>query len=177
LPHLAKEEILATGITWHDFCRFLIGKVVRMALDVYVCSNFNLPDGAINNVLFIGGVDDSGGLHVRVRPGTATETYTETCNSLVRLLATSEKRDIEIHGGERFALPLPVSGPALSHLFERIHSQEHIINFNLGHAILSEEHIRVLAIATAPRHELQLVLEWCRLSDNDACKNALVQWL
>jgi hypothetical protein len=44
--------------------------------------------------------------------------------------------------------------------------------------ILNEEHIRALAIAITPRHELRLVLQCCRLSDNnDACRNAFVQWL
>jgi hypothetical protein len=102
----------------------------------------------------------------------ATEVYMETCNFLVRLLAASEKRDVCIRGTSNL---LPVSGPTLSHFFER--SQETLIKVTLGDIILSEEHIRVLAIATAPRHELQLILQRCSLSDNDACRNAFVQWL
>jgi hypothetical protein len=175
LPHLTTEAILATGITWDDLRRFLKNKQVRMALGVYICSNSNRFDIA-NRVLVLGAPDDSAGLNVRVRSGTATETAMAACNFLVRLLAASEKSKVYLYGHTYGrSLLLPVSGPTLSYLFE--HSQEHLIKVTLGHAILSEEHLRVLAIS--PRHErqLELVLQWCRFADNDACREASVQWL
>jgi hypothetical protein len=38
LPGLTIENVLATGVTWDEFCLFLEGKFVWMTLDVYVCS-------------------------------------------------------------------------------------------------------------------------------------------
>jgi hypothetical protein len=173
IPHLTLEAILATGITWDDFHRFLSDKVVRMARGVYVSSNSTRPEEC-NHVLILGDLEnDSGGLNVDVRPGTATEMAMATCNFLVRLLAASEKREVYIMNGSIELLP--VSGPTLSHLFER--SRETLIKVSLGFMILNEEHIRALAIASAPRHELRLVLQFCRLSDNDACRNSFAQWL
>jgi hypothetical protein len=173
LPHLTLEAILATGITWDSFRRFLINKVVRMARGGYVCSEWDPPYGSSNRVLALGVLNDSGRLYVDVRPGTATDTVMATCNFLVRLLAASEKRNVYINGGREL---LPVSDPTLSHLFER--SRESLIQITLACMILNEEHIRALAIAITPRHELRLVLQCCRLSDNnDACRDSFVQWL
>jgi hypothetical protein len=142
-----------------------------MARGVYVSFNSFRPDEC-KHVLTLGALNDSGGLTVDVRPGTATDTVMATCNFLVRLLAVSEKRDVYIINGNR-------DGPTLSHLFER--SRESLIKTTLARMILNEEHIRALAIAIAiaitPRHELRLVLHCCRLADNDACRNAFVQWL
>jgi hypothetical protein len=179
LPHLTFQETLATGITWDDFCRFLIDKVAIMARGVYVFPILSQHGNTIP-VLVLRPLYYARGLSVRIRPGTATERYSETCNFLVRLLATSEQRDLFMCGkyySRNNLAQLPVSGQTLSHLFER--SRETLIKVKLGDIILSEEHIRVLAIATAtaPRQELQLILEQCRLSDNDGCRNAFVQWL
>jgi hypothetical protein len=130
LPHLTLEAILASGITWYDFLRFiLIDKVVvRMARDVYVCSFCIHPYGS-NHVLTLG--DDLGGLVVDARPGTATETVMATCNFLVRLLATSEKRNVYVQGRHEL---LPVSGSTLSHLFE---SRENLIRVALTFMLLN----------------------------------------
>jgi hypothetical protein len=40
LPGLTIENVLATGITWEEFRRFLDGKIVWMTLDVFVCSRY-----------------------------------------------------------------------------------------------------------------------------------------
>jgi hypothetical protein len=54
LPGLTIENVLATGITWEEFRRFLDGKIVWMTLDVYVCSNGLYLGGALK-VLSLGG--------------------------------------------------------------------------------------------------------------------------
>jgi hypothetical protein len=171
LPHLTTEATLATGITWDNLRRFLNKKVVRVALGVYICPKSYRPFG-YDPVLVLGSPDDSSGMNVRVRSGTAVETAMTACDFMVRLLAGSEKRKVYLYGLSGTLL-LPVAGPSLSHLFER--SQEHLITFTVGHVILNEEHIRVLAIA--PQPELQLCLVWCELSDNGACRNRFVEWL
>jgi hypothetical protein len=171
LPHLTTKEILATSITWDKLRRFLKKKVVRLAPGVYVCPKSYRPFG-YDPVLVLGSPDDATGMDVRVRSGTAIETAIAGCNFLVRLLAASEKRKVYLYGHSG-SLLLPVSGPALSHLFE--HSQENLIKVTVGHVILNEEHIRVLAIP--PQHDLQLVLAWCKFADNDACRDPFRQWL
>jgi hypothetical protein len=122
------EAILETGIiTWDDFRHFLHDKVVRMALGDYVCSDFNHLAGDTNNVLVLSTHDNPRGLDVCIIQGTATETYMETCNFLVRLLAASEKRDVSIRGYNHALLP--VADPTLSYLFE--HSRETLIKVTL----------------------------------------------
>jgi hypothetical protein len=39
-PDLSPEHVLATGITWEDFCRFLDNKFVWMGPGVCVCDGF-----------------------------------------------------------------------------------------------------------------------------------------
>jgi hypothetical protein len=38
LPSLTVESVLATGMTWKDFRRFLRDKIVVVTIDVHVCS-------------------------------------------------------------------------------------------------------------------------------------------
>lgn len=105
LPHLTTDAILAAGIRWDDFRRFLSNKVVTMPLGVSIYSTSNRPVGA-NLILSLGDRDDSGGLDVVVRWGMATEAEMTACNFLVLLLAASEKRDVYLHQGSRYkALP------------------------------------------------------------------------
>jgi hypothetical protein len=171
LPHLTTKEILATTITWDKLRRFLKKKVVRLAPGVYVCPKSYRPFG-YDPILVLGAPDDAAGMDVRVRSGTAIETAISGCNFLVRLLAASEKRKVYLYGHSG-SLLLPVSGAALSHLFE--HSQENLIKVTVGHVILNAEHIRALTIA--PQHELELVLAWCKFSDNDTWRDPFLQWL
>jgi hypothetical protein len=39
LQDLAPEDVLATGITWEDFRRFLHGRIFWMAFGVFICSS------------------------------------------------------------------------------------------------------------------------------------------
>jgi hypothetical protein len=99
LPGHTIENILATGITWEDFLRFLRNKIVWMTAGTSVCTDsFNysrdLP------VLALG--SDSDDLYnrrfVRVVQGTADPVATTTCDLLLRLLGTSEQHGVYIQG-------------------------------------------------------------------------------
>jgi hypothetical protein len=189
LPHLTLEVILATGITWDGFRHYLGNKAVRMTRGVYVSAHYNPPLEA-DRSLVLGALNHSfsAGLSVDVRPGTLAfsaclnvdvklfvrlliQLQRPAINFLVRLLAASEERNVD-RLGHRLAL-LPVSGPALSYLFER--GREHLVKVSFGKMILNDEHVRALAIT--PCHELQLVLTWYSLPDIDACRNTFIQWL
>jgi hypothetical protein len=172
LPHLTTEEILATGITWDGFRRFAHDKLVWMTPGAYIISSEHRFGGLYPVAVEVGAKDDSAGMCVRVRPGTTTaQAASATCNFLIRLLAISEKRAVYMKGSSRPLLP--ISGPALSHLFE--HRPENLREVTLRDMILNEEHIRVLA--SAPLQEVKLVLRGCSLSDDEACMNAFRQWL
>jgi hypothetical protein len=170
LPHLTTEAILATGITWDGFRRFVHDKFVWMTPDAYIISSAHRFGGLYPIAVEVGAEDASAGMCVRVRQGIATnQTATATCNFLIRLLACSEHRAVYMKGSSRPALP--ISAPALSQLFE--HGRERL--HTLRDMILNEEHIRVLA--SAPRQEQQLILRGCRFSDGEACKNVFRRWL
>jgi hypothetical protein len=172
LPHLTTEEILATGITWDGFRRFVHDKLVWMTPDAYIISSEHRFGGLYPVAVEVGAKDNSAGMCVRVRPGTATtQAASATCNFLIRLLAISEKRAVYMKGSSRPLLPIP--GPALSHLFE--HSQENLREVTLRDMILNEEHILVLA--SAPLQEVKFVLRGCRFSDDEGCRNAFRHWL
>jgi hypothetical protein len=170
LPYLITEDILATGITWNDFRRFSHGKLVWMTPGAYIISSRHHFGGLYPIAVEVGAKDDTAGVCVRVRPGTAsTQTASATCNFLIRLLASSEKRAVYMKGSSRPLLP--VSGPALSQLFD--HSRGSLREVTLRDMILNEEHIRILA--SSPLQEL--VLRGCRFSDNEACRTAFRHWL
>jgi hypothetical protein len=170
LPNLTAEDVVATGINWDDFRCFVHDKFVWMAPGIYISSAYRAA-GLYPVAVEVGAMDDSAGMRVRVKPGTAPQTATATCNFLVRLLATSDQCDVYLQGSSR-ALS-PICGPALSHFFE--HGGENLRAVTLRDMIFNEEHIRVLA--SAPQHKLQLALRDCKFSDGDASKNALLQWL
>jgi hypothetical protein len=174
LPNLTAEDIVATGIKWDDFRRFVDDKFVWMAPGVYIISSEYRANGLFPVAVEVGAttVDDSAGMRVRLRPGTAARTAAATCNFLVRLFAiSSEQRDVYMQGS---SLPLlPLDGPSLSHLFEP--GREDLRAVTLRDMIFNEEHIRVLA--NAPQPKLQLALRDCRFSDGDISKKALRQWL
>jgi hypothetical protein len=170
LPNLTTQDIVATGINWDDFRCFVHDKFVWMAPGTYISSAYR-ANGLYPVAVEVGATDDSAGMRVRVKPGTATRTAVATCNFLVRLLAISEQRDVYLQGSNR-ALS-PIDGPALSHFFE--HGRENLRAVTLRDMIFNEEHTRVLA--APPQHKLQLALRDCRFSDGEASKNALLQWL
>jgi hypothetical protein len=172
LPHLSTEDILARGITWNDFRRFAHDKLVWMTPGAYIISSNHHFGGLYPIAVEVGAKDDSAGMCVRVRPGaTTTQTASATCNFLIRLLASSDKRAVYMKGSSRPLLP--ISGPTLSQLFK--YNRGNLREVTLRDMIFNEEHIRVLASA-APQ-ELELVLRACRLSDDEACRNAFRQWL
>jgi hypothetical protein len=170
LPNLTTENILAKGITWDVFQCFVHNKFVWMAPGTYISSAYR-ANGLYPVAVEVGAQDDSAGIRVRVKPGTATRTSAAICNFLIRLLAISEQRDVYLQGSSR-ALS-PIDGPALSHFFE--HGRENLHAVTLRDMVFDEEHIRVLA--APPQQKLQLALRDCRFSDGDASKNVLLQWL
>jgi hypothetical protein len=172
LPHLTTEDILATGITWNDFRRFVHDKLVWMTSGAYVISSTHHFGGLYPIAVEVGAKDDSAGMCVRVRPGTATtQTASATCNFLIHLLASSDKRAVYMKGSSR-PLP-PISGPALSRLFKC--SRGNLREVTLRDMIFNEEHIR--ALASAAPQELDLVIRACRFSGDKACRNACRHWL
>jgi hypothetical protein len=171
LPYLTTEDILAsTGITWNDFRRFAHDKLVWMTPGAYIISSEHHFGGLYPIAVEVGAKDETSGMCVRVRSGTAsTQTASATCNFLICLLASSEKRAIYMKGSSRPLLP--ISGPVLSQLFD--HSRGSLREVTLRDMIFDEEHITVLA--SSPLQEL--VLRGCRFSDDEACRNAFRHWL
>jgi hypothetical protein len=170
LPNLTTENILAKGITWDVFQSFVHNKFVWMAPGTYISSAYR-TNGLYPVAVEVGAQDDSAGMRVRVKPGTATRTSAATCNFLIRLLAISEQRDVYLQGSSR-ALS-PIDGPALSHFFE--HGRENLHAVTMRSMIFNEEHVRVLAAPS--QQKLQLALRDCKFSDGDASQRALLQWL
>jgi hypothetical protein len=170
LPHLTTEDILATGITWNDFHRFAHDKLVWMTPGAYIIPSNHHFGGLYPIAVEVGAKDETSGMCVRVKPGTAsTQTASATCNFLIHLLANSEKRAIYMKGSSRPLLP--ISGPVLSQLVN--HRRGSLREVTLRDMIFNEEHITVLA--SSPLQEL--VLRGCTFSDDEACRNAFRRWL
>jgi hypothetical protein len=94
LQDLVLEDVLATGITWENFCLFLRNKVIWLTPDVYTC--YGYMDTYVDDPVVLAlqpDVIDSPSFSVRVhvRAGTATAAATATCDFLLRILATCEK--------------------------------------------------------------------------------------
>jgi hypothetical protein len=85
LPGLTIENVLAAGVTWENFLRFLQGKFLWMTPDVYVIPRYVSGLGQ-SWVLGLGGYDIVTNMFVRVRSGTDAAAATATCDFLVRLL-------------------------------------------------------------------------------------------
>jgi hypothetical protein len=87
LSHRTPEDVLATGITWEDFCLFLQGKVVWMIPDVYVRSVNRTINKGDPLVLALKANGNGSHLCVHVRMGTAAAAAaaTATCDFLIRL--------------------------------------------------------------------------------------------
>jgi hypothetical protein len=160
LPHLTPLDILATGVTWDEFRRFLRNKIVWMTPDVYVCFTWiSVEDHP--EVLTLGANNVNITLRVYVTPGTAAAVATATCDFAVRLLATCEERDLSIEGSGN---SVPLSGAGLSLFFQE--SRSCLRQVTLQSMALSED--QCLALATMSRLDVELNLNWCSLSNNAA---------
>jgi hypothetical protein len=177
LPGLTVENVLATCTTWDDYRRFLRSKVVWMTTHVYVCSQ-DMTGTDDPYVLMLGGDDGTKRLRVHVVQGTppavAAAAATATCDFLLRLLATCDKRDLSLQGRDDTA-PTPISGAALSLFFQE--SREDLRKVSLNEMTLNEEQIRALTATTESRPALEVNLSYCSLSDGIDCQNAFVECL
>jgi hypothetical protein len=162
LPGLTTENVLATGVTWGDFLRFLQGKFLWMAPDVYVIPRY-VSGLAQSLVLGLGGYDIVTNMFVRVTEDTAAAAATATCDFLVRLLATCEERGVSINGCCN-AVPLPLSGAALSLFLQE--SRDSLRKVTLYDMTLSEDQCR--ALATMSRLDVELDMYNCSLVDDAA---------
>jgi hypothetical protein len=161
LPHLTPLDILATGVTWHEFLIFLWNKIMWMTPNVYVCVTWmSVEDDPF--LLFLSADGGNISLRVHVTPYTADAAATETYDFAVRLLATSEERDLHILGCDDEAPPL--SGAALSLFFQE--SRSSLQKVTLRRMALSEDHC--LALATMSRLDVEVTISHCRLTDDAA---------
>jgi hypothetical protein len=159
LPGLTIEDVLASGVTWEDFRRFVQRKIVWMTTHVFVCSQY-MPGIVDRLVIRLGGLHDTW-LRVHGVHGTTPAAATATCDFVVRLLATSEVRNVYIQGRHR-AVPTPVSGAGLSLFFQT--SPSCLRECNLQLMTLNED--QCLALATMSRLDVELNLNCCYLSDD-----------
>jgi hypothetical protein len=178
LPDLSPEHVLATGITWEDFCRFAGHEVlVWMGPSVYVYIGDSSYPIIYPWVVFLGSSNHrcpSLCVYAASGPETAAAT-TATCDFAVRLFATSKENDTSIHGryGSSF-VPISISGPALSHFFQE--SQDNLRKFTLEDVLLNEEQIRALA-TTESQPEMEIILKECKLLRDPGCHGAFVEYL
>jgi hypothetical protein len=162
LPGLTFENVLATGVTWEEFLRFLWDKVVWMTPDIYIHSQrFGGGDEPIVFLLGVPVVEKK--IFVRVTWGTPAAVATATCDFLVRLLATSEQHDFLIEGRQN-EVPPPLSGAGLSLFFQE--SRDSLREVTLMHMVLSAE--QCLALATMTRLDMELEIRYCSLADDAA---------
>jgi hypothetical protein len=171
LPGLPVESVLARGVTWEDFCRFLHDKLVWMTPHVYI-SCLRIYSTGYEWVLVLGGSDTRTRMCVRVRSGSAAAAAAAPCDFAVRLLAASELRSVYIRGIYTM-VPPPVSGETLSLFFQGSRSCLRQVTLEL--MALSEDQCR--ALATMSRLDVELNLRICRLADDDAAERAFVDCL
>jgi hypothetical protein len=175
LPGLAVENVRAMSGTWEDFRVFLRNKLVWMTPCVFIRSKHFHGIYYDSLVLELGWDVPDNSLLVYVTEGTpvypthAAATIA-TCDFLVRLCATSELPSVLIYAGDG-AVPLPLSGAALSLFFQE--SRSCLRHVTLEHMVLSED--LCLALATMPRRDVELDIFFCSLSDGAA--GAIVECL
>jgi hypothetical protein len=184
LPHLTFQDILATGITWKNFCRYCLGdgdQIAWMAPGVYICFwNYHSIDHCTSDpvVLYVSSSEyqsEHGCLRVNVREGTAAAAATATCDFLVILLSTTEDVGVtSMEGCSTYGIyPLPVSAATLSRILQE--SRNLPRTFILGYATLNEEQIRALETASSP--DVEVVLSDCSPADDAGCLEAFVECL
>lgn len=173
MPHLTPEDILTSGVTLEDFCRFAgPNKVVWMTPGVHVSF---IGDGLYNEAMHAFLItcdkrDDDPFFSVDVTPGTAAAAVRATGDFLVRLFAASEKAHFSMirrSFNEDLWMPLPVSGAALSCLFQE--NRDNLCFVSLEQFILNQEHMRVMGAASRPTLKLELTA--CGLAEDDDCLN------
>jgi hypothetical protein len=159
---LTPLDILATGVTWHEFRLFLRNKMVWMTSNVYVCYPYlhSLGDSV---VLYLGGTGTTS-MCVYVTSATAAAVATATCDFAVRLLATCETDGVCIQGGSENVFPIPLSGASLSLFFQE--SRDDLRQVTLRRMALSED--QCLALATMSRLDVEVTISHCRLTDDAA---------
>jgi hypothetical protein len=136
-----------------------------MTPDVYVCYHY-LHDIGGPVVLSLG-VIGTNSLLVYVTPGTAAAVATATCDFLLRLLATCERRELFIDGGDiggRNTVSTPLSGAGLSLFFQE--SRDDLQKVTLSFMTLSDD--QCLALATMSRLDVEVTITHCRLADDAA---------
>jgi hypothetical protein len=171
-PDLSPEHVLAAGIPWEDFCRFLDDKLVLMGPGVYVYR------GSSNRVGFPSAFGELGSSnhHLFVcapRERETAATATATCDFVARLLATSQEDSVYIEAW-RGGNSVPISGPGLFRFFQE--SQDNLRKVTLNDLILNEEHIRALA-TTESRPDMEVVLHKCSLLNDNGYHSAFVECL
>jgi hypothetical protein len=150
------EDVLATGITWEDFCLFLQYKVVWMTPDVYIRSGYMANNTTDPLVLALKADATRSGSHLRVcvKMGM-TAAATATCDVLLRTLATCEKDGVPFLVMTTYHLYLD--------FFQE--SQPCLRKVTLYGLVLSED--QCLALATMSRLDVELHMFGCSLL-NDA---------
>jgi hypothetical protein len=161
LPGLTVESVLATGVTWDEFHRFLRDKIVWMATNVFVFPRGSYVGGALR-VLQLGG-NGYTNMFVYVTRGTPAAAATATCDFLMRLLATCEKRDVSIRGCSE-GVSTPLSGAGLSLFFQE--SRGSLRKVTLYYMALSADQCR--ALVTMPQLDVELEMHYCSLVDDAA---------
>jgi hypothetical protein len=174
LPGLTLEEVLATpGVTWEEFCRFLRHNVVGMTPEVYIQTGpLSILVPSVLSLRVLDVPDFPIYVHVRVLPGTAAAAAVATCDFLVRLLATSELRDVYIQGSHN-EVPPPVSGEAISLFFQA--SLASLQKVTLHSMNLNED--QCLALATMSRRDVEVEMSDCRLVEGEGAADTFVQCL
>jgi hypothetical protein len=172
LPDLPPETVLLTGIKHQDFHRYLRGKVAWMGPDVFVCT-YNLMFRGYRCVVGLGSRLHFLRVYAPMEQETAAVAITSTCDFAVRLLATSDMRDVRISGNFDDTAPVSISGPILSHFFHE--SQDNLRKVILRNMILNEAQIGALATAEF-QPNMKVVLDGCRVESND-CLAGFVECL
>jgi hypothetical protein len=161
LPHLTLLDILATGITWDEFLIFLRNKMVWMTRNVYVFNEY-MPQTGDPLVLALGAIGGTTRLRVYATLATAAAVATETCDFLVRLLATCEYHELRIEGSGN-SVP-PISSAGLSLFFQESRDDLRKVFLN-GMAVSKDQ---CLALATMSRLDVELHMFECSLADDAA---------
>jgi hypothetical protein len=189
LPGLSLEDALLSGsTTWEDFCRFLRGKVLWVTPDVYLTSPFIEKHPIYLHSGFYIGTTNKNERSLSFSPLSATYTMTSvyvhvvgraglaakasTCECLVRMLGTSDQREVLIGYGWRF-FNLDVTGPTLARLFEQ--SRDNLRRVTLENIDLTEDQIR--ALATVSASDLKISLRHCGLASGAGCHAAFIECL
>jgi hypothetical protein len=164
LPGLTTENVRETGVTWDELGRFRgHDKAVWLAPNVYVMFSRYFNGGRDPLVLYLGSSDGIFSMHVHVTLGTATAAAAATCDFLLCLVATCDRRDVCIQGSNGKTSPRPISGEAIPLFFQE--GRSCLRQVTLRNMTLNEDLCH--ALATMSRLDVELDMFDCSLS-NDA---------